>query len=160
MSHRPSSSVVTLRRARAGEGEDLGALLHAARVASIPAIPPPVHTKAETRQWFSSRVLPLSEVWVAEAGGRPVGVMVLRDGWIDQLYLEREWTGHGVGGRLLDHAKERRPGGLQLWTFQSNLGARRFYERHGFVAVEETDGSGNEERAPDVRYQWAPPPRR
>jgi hypothetical protein len=33
-----------------------------------------------------------------------------------------------------------------------NAGARRFYEREGFVAVDSTDGHGNEERAPDVRY--------
>ena len=43
----------------------------------------------------------------------------------------------------------------QLWTFQSNHGARRFYERHGFVAVQHTDGD-NEEGAPDVRYEWRP----
>jgi hypothetical protein len=51
-------------------------------------------------------------------------------------------------------------------TFQSNAGARRFYEREGFVAVEETDGRGNEEGAPDLRCVWpgravlspAPPP--
>jgi hypothetical protein len=34
--------------------------------------------------------------------------------------------------------------------------ARRFYERHGFVAVEHTDGAGNEEREPDVRFLWRP----
>ncbi len=33
--------------------------------------------------------------------------------------------------------------------------ARRLYERHGFVAVEETDDD-NVERAPDVRYTWRP----
>ena len=42
---------------------------------------------------------------------------------------------------------------VQLWTFQSNAGARRFYERHGFVAVQTTDGD-NEEQAPDIRYLW------
>ena len=58
-----------------------------------------------------------------------------------------EWTGNGLGSRLIEVAKRRRPGGLQLWTFQSNLGAQRFYERHGFSDAERTDGSGNEERA-------------
>jgi GNAT superfamily N-acetyltransferase len=146
--------VVNLRRAHPGEGAALGSLLHASRVASVPAIPPPVHTEAETREWFAARVLPASEVWVADAAGRAVAVMVLRDDWIDQLYVDAAWTGQGIGSRLLGLAKERRPGGLQLWAFQSNLRARRFYERHGFSAVEETDGSGNEERAPDVRYRW------
>ena len=49
-------------------------------------------------------------------------------------------------------ARQRQPGQLQLWAFQSNAGGRRFYERHGFAAVEFTDGAGNEERWPDVRY--------
>jgi len=35
---------------------------------------------------------------------------------------------------------------LSLWTFQQNLRARRFYERHGFVVVTETDGADNEEK--------------
>jgi len=48
--------------------------------------------------------------------------------------------------------KCRHPG-LQLWTFQANREARRFYERHGFTAVEETDGTTNEERLPDMRYK-------
>jgi hypothetical protein len=42
-----------------------------------------------------------------------------------------------------------------VWTFASNLGAQRYYERHGFVAVERTDGRDNEERAPDIRYVYA-----
>ena len=32
--------------------------------------------------------------------------------------------------------------------------AQRCYERQGFVAVERTDGAGNEEREPDVRLVW------
>ncbi|MBP1297227.1 hypothetical protein ACVL91_000454 [Bradyrhizobium elkanii] len=32
--------------------------------------------------------------------------------------------------------------------------ARRFYETRGFVADEETDVIGNEEREPGVRYRW------
>ena len=40
--------------------------------------------------------------------------------------------------------------GLQLWVFQRNVGARRFYERHGFTLTELTDGSRNEEREPDA----------
>jgi hypothetical protein len=34
--------------------------------------------------------------------------------------------------------------------------ARRFYERHGFVSVERTDGLHNEEREPDISYVWRP----
>jgi len=51
-------------------------------------------------------------------------------------------------------AKRERPGGLRLWTFESNTGAQRFYERHGFVATDRTDGRNNEEGAPDILYVW------
>jgi hypothetical protein len=49
-----------------------------------------------------------------------------------------------------------RPDGFELWVFAVNTRARRLYERHGLVAVEFTDGAGNEEGAPDVRYAWRP----
>jgi GNAT superfamily N-acetyltransferase len=83
-------------------------------------------------------------------------VLALSDGWLDQLYLVPEWRGRGVGDRFVELAKQRQPAGLQLWTFQVNEPAQRFYERHGFVAVERTDGATNEEREPDVRYVWQP----
>jgi hypothetical protein len=44
----------------------------------------------------------------------------------------------------------------QAETWVVNESAHRFYERHGFEPVEHTDGSGNEEREPDVRYVWPP----
>jgi GNAT superfamily N-acetyltransferase len=78
----------------------------------------------------------------------------LADGWVEQLYVDPEHTGAGIGSRLIELAKDRSPAGLQLWTFQANEGARRFYERHGFTVVELTDGAGNEEHQPDVRYAW------
>lgn len=86
--------------------------------------------------------------------GRLLGILVLDGGWIDQLYVDPAHTGRGVGGVLLETAKRERPGGLHLWTFVSNLRAQRFYERHGFVAVQHTDGSANEEHAPDIQYAW------
>jgi GNAT superfamily N-acetyltransferase len=117
-----------------------------------------VHTDADVRRWFAGVVLAEREVWLAEADGSGgvVGLMVLDGDWVDQLYVDPSWTGRGLGSRFVEQAKEVRPGGLDLWTFQSNVGAQRFYERHGFVALERTDGSGNEERSPDVRYAWRP----
>ena len=41
-------------------------------------------------------------------------------------------------------------------SFASNLPVQQFYVKHGFTEVERTDGAGNEERAPDIRYVWAP----
>lgn len=84
------------------------------------------------------------------------GLMVLDADWVEQLYTDPAWTGCGLGTRFVELAKQRRPGGLQLWTFASNVRAQRFYERHGFTVEEHTDGSGNEEKAPDLRYVWRP----
>jgi GNAT superfamily N-acetyltransferase len=78
--------------------------------------------------------------------------MILAPPRLEHLYLDPAWMGRGLGERLLALASERSPDGLELWTHQINAGARRFYERHGFTAVEETDGATNEERLPDVRY--------
>jgi GNAT superfamily N-acetyltransferase len=124
-----------------------------ARLAAIPLIPQPVHDEADVARWVAEVLIPDNGTWVAVVEDRVVALMSLRDGWIDQLYVDPLWQGHGLGTRLVDHAKQRSPAGLDLWTFQANAGARRFYERHGFAAVEWTDGD-NEEGAPDVRYHW------
>jgi len=115
---------------------------------------PPAHTDAEVLDWVRTGLLPAADTWVAVAAGSVVGFMALRDGWIEQLYIRQPWTRRGIGARLLALAQERQPDGLELWTFQVNAGARRFYERHGFAVAEMTDGAGNEERQPDVRYAW------
>jgi hypothetical protein len=52
--------------------------------------------------------------------------------------------------------KTLRPDGFGLWVFTSNTPARAFYAGHGFVETERTDGSDNEEHAPDVRMEWRP----
>ena len=84
-----------------------------------------------------------------------MALMVLDSEWIDQLYVDPASTRDGIGGALLDHAMRERPTGLKLWTFQSNLDARRFYEERGFIAIAMTTGD-NEEQAPDVCYEWRP----
>jgi GNAT superfamily N-acetyltransferase len=75
---------------------------------------------------------------------------------VNYLYVEPKMTGRGIGSALLEHATGRRPAGFTLWTFQQNMGARRFYERRGLSVVRLTDGEGNEERTPDALYAWRP----
>ena len=96
------------------------------------------------------------EVWIAENDVGVLGFAVLSSDQLLQIHVEPAQQGRGIGTRLLDQAKERRPAGFTLWTFQKNVGARRFYERHGLELVRLTDGEGNEEREPDVQYAWRP----
>jgi GNAT superfamily N-acetyltransferase len=142
-----------IRRAVPGEAGLLAALWLRSRTASIPSIPPTVHTDEEVHWWFEEVVLPTCEVWVADSRGEAIALMVLNQEWIDQLYVDPAATGRGIGGALLEHAMRLRPNGLKLWAFQSNLDARHFYEAHGFVATAMTTGN-NEEQAPDVCYEW------
>jgi hypothetical protein len=58
-----------------------------------------------------------------------------------------------VGAALLDRAKAQRSGGLTLWTFVANEGARRFYARQGFVEIGRSEGE-NEEGLPDLLFRW------
>ncbi|MBI4883437.1 MAG: GNAT family N-acetyltransferase [Actinobacteria bacterium] len=127
---------------------------------ALPTVPV-VHAPREVRRWMADEVVGRTDMWVAEVDGTIVGLLVLavdaKDvGWVEQLYLDPAWMGRGLGDRFVQLAKERVPGGLQLWTFQVNEPARRFYERHGFIAEQFTDGAGNEERSPDIRYRWSP----
>ena len=125
-----------------------------ARKAAAPLVPLPVHPDEEVLAHFATRVAPRADVHVAVEDGRVVAVLALQDGWVEHLYVLPERTGTGVGSRLLQLAKDRNPEGLQLWAFQSNEPALRFYAERGFVEVERTDGAGNLERAPDVRMAW------
>jgi GNAT superfamily N-acetyltransferase len=144
-----------IRGALPGEAGALAQLWLRSRAAAFPSIPPTVHTDEEVHQWFEEVVVQTREVWVADHAGEAVALMVLDREWIDQLYVDPPWMRRGVGGTLLGHAMRRRPTGLKLWTFQSNLDARRFYEERGFVAIATTMGD-NEEHAPDVCYEWRP----
>jgi GNAT superfamily N-acetyltransferase len=147
---------VVLRRAGAADAGAAADVWLRSFDAALPTVVRP-RGDDEVREYFRDVVVPLRETWVAEADGeRIVGVMVLNGDLLSQLYLDPEWRGRGLGDRFVTLAKERSPGGLSLWAFQVNKPAHRFYERHGFTAVEFTDGSGNEEREPDVRYVWRP----
>jgi len=118
---------------------------------------PPSHPDEAVRRWLVEELIPASETWVAvDAGGRVIALMALSPTMVEQLYVAPDWIGHGVGRRLLDLAKERRPDGLDLYCFLVNGRARRFYEANGFKAIATGDGSGNEERQPDIRYAWRP----
>jgi GNAT superfamily N-acetyltransferase len=150
---------VIIRRARLGDATAIAELYLRARRAGLAkgAIPPLVHDDEDVAGWVAQVVIPRLECWLAERGaGTVVGMLVLEDDWIDQLYVDPALTGAGIGAELIAVAKRERPDGLRLWTFVSNEGARRFYLRHGFHEVERTDGSRNEEGAPDILFAWSP----
>jgi GNAT superfamily N-acetyltransferase len=117
-------------------------------------VPASIHPEVGVREWFADVLLPDGQTWVALDDGRIVAVLTLDGDDLDQLYVDPGAAGHGVGSTLVELAKDLRPGGLALWTFQSNTRAQAFYRRHGFAEVRRTDGAENEERVSDIRMVW------
>lgn len=146
---------IVIRRAAGSDAAEVAEVWLRSFTAALPGVRR-AHTDDEVRAGIREVVVPGQETWVAVADGSVVAMMVREGNDLDQLYVDPAWQGRGIGGRLVDVAKGRAPSGLTLWTFQVNEAARRFYERHGFVARERTDGQRNEEREPDVRYEWRP----
>ena len=155
MGAKNSAAPIVIRRASAADAAEVANVYVASRRGAV-AYLPTVGTDAEIRAFVIDRMVPEQETWVAEAGGRIVAVMVLGAVEVDQLYVSPDNQRRGVGDCLLAHAKQLRPTGLRLHTFQKNTPARRFYEDRGFVAKKFTDGATNMEREPDVLYEWIP----
>ncbi|HEX3454683.1 MAG TPA: GNAT family N-acetyltransferase, partial [Gaiellaceae bacterium] len=86
--------------------------------------------------WFIDR----DEIWVDEESDTVTGFAGLNADTLTHIYVDPDRQGCGIGTVLLEHAKSLRSERLELWVFQKNEGARRFYERHGFRLVRLTDG--------------------
>lgn len=110
--------------------------------------------------WHHFSTLPSKQrVWIAQQGGRIAAFLAMSPGWpnwVDHLYVHPSAQNKGLGTALLNQAMLSAPQGFQLWTFCQNRGAQRFYERHGLIIAERTDGRRNEEGLADLRYVWRP----
>jgi GNAT superfamily N-acetyltransferase len=146
---------ISFRRATAADAAEVATVYIASRRGAA-AYLPTVGTDAEIRAFVIHQMVPERETWVAEDGDRMVAVLALHDDEVDQFYVAPGDQRRGVGDAMLAHAKCLRPAGLQLWAFQRNAPARRFYEARGFIAKKFTDGATNMEREDDVLYQWMP----
>lgn len=114
---------------------------------------PQIHSEEETRAFIAALVRE-AETWIAERDGRVVGFAVVDGGWLEHLYVHPSRFGTRTGTKLFQAVTARHPKGFQLWVFQQNTGARRFYERQGCALVRLTDGGANQERLPDALYVW------
>jgi len=137
------------------EADTVTALFLASRRDAMPRLRV-VRSEEETYAWMREVVFPRRSIRIAQFGNEIVGFAARDGAWLEHLYVKVGWYGRGIGRQLLEvmlnEARAVTPV-LRLYTFQSNLGARRFYERNGFTAVAFGDGSGNEEGEPDVRYE-------
>jgi GNAT superfamily N-acetyltransferase len=140
----------TIRRGSPGDTDSIGHIFVRARDAMTYLPPIKDEDRPQLGGWISAR----HEVWVIEEQSRVIGFAGLSPGWLDHLYMHPDSQRRGLGSMLLHYVKKRQPEGLQLWVFQKNAAARRFYERHDFRLEKLTDGSGNMECEPDALYFW------
>jgi ribosomal protein S18 acetylase RimI-like enzyme len=109
----------------------------------------------EAQKVFLDVIHPACDVWVGVDGGLVVAYLAMRGSYIDRLYVDPPHQRKGWGRRFIAFAKELQPRGLELHTHQQNQGARKFYERLGFVPVR-FGISPAPENSPDVEYHWRP----
>lgn len=139
-----------IRAARSTDAGKLGAMISDAVLSN--AWKPQLHSEAEDIAHMGA-LIDRGWIRVCERLGKVVGFIARDAQKIQSLYVTRDAQNSGIGTALLKEAMQMRDD-LELWTFAANTGAQRFYLRHGFAEVERTDGAGNEEGLPDIRYVW------
>ena len=113
---------------------------------------PRIHSRAQDLA-HASDMIALGWVTLAEDAGNVAAFAARNAHELNALYVAQHARGKGIGAALLREAQAHVPM-LVLWTFQANVGAQRFYLRHGFHEVGRTDGARNDERLPDIRFEW------
>lgn len=76
---------------------------------------------------------PCDWMLVAEIDGRVVGYIAVSRNHVENLYVDPEVQGRGVGRQLLAAVEERVLGPITLRCLLVNTRARSLYERCGFV---------------------------
>ena len=142
----------TLRSATAGDADAI-AEVYCASFRLLTFLPM-LHTEAEYRSFIGNVMLRDCDVIVAEDNSGIVSFLARQGEEVRLLYTRPDRVGLGAGTQLIEAAKKSGVAALELWCFQANTRARRFYEARGFRAIRFTDGAGNEEKTPDVRYRW------
>ncbi|SMX49176.1 GNAT family N-acetyltransferase [Maliponia aquimaris] len=147
-----SAPVIALRRADPADAGKLGAMITEAVTAR--AWKPRLHSGAEDIA-HAGLLIDRGWVTVADCDEETRGFIAREGDFIHALFVASRFQRRGLGAALLRDAQARCPR-LDLWTFERNLGAQRFYLRHGFVEVDRTRGD-NEEGLPDIHYRWQRP---
>lgn len=142
--------MIRLREARPTDAGAVGAIL--SEFVDTTDWMPRIHTRAEDLA-HAGALIERGWVTVAEKQGEVVG-FAAKDGCdLDALFVRADARGAGVGSRFIQEFKQKMDV-IDVWTFEANTAARRFYRRHGFMEVTRTDGARNDEKLPDIRYIW------
>jgi putative acetyltransferase len=116
------------------------------------------------RGWLAEHLSELAQNGVAILVGfdetkAPTGFVTIdpATGYLDQLCVTPRAQGRGLAKALLDEAKRRGPGVVELSVNDANPRARRFYEREGFEVVGKGVSALSGLAVTQMRWQDAPP---
>jgi ribosomal protein S18 acetylase RimI-like enzyme len=104
----------------------------------------------EVERWYAGKFAEWSWTQAAFDADVMAGFIALKDHHIDQLYVDPSQQRTGIGSVLLGKALNAVSGRITLDVFEENLGARAFYEKHGFEARDRW--MNTEEGAIDLLY--------
>lgn len=144
-----------IRPATPADAEVVARINRESRAEAMPWLPD-LHTPEEDVAWFRN-LLAGEPAWIFEENGEAVGYAAMKDGELHDLYVAPGAQRSGVGGALLAHVQAANPQGFRFWAFRDNTRARAFYDARGCVVVDSSE-DGNEEKLPDVQYEWLPIP--
>lgn len=113
---------------------------------------PDLHTVEGSISFSRNRLIDMYDTFVA--GEPTVGFISVEPGGdVAALYLHEGARSQGIGKQLLELVKTKHST-LELWVFQQNQRAVKFYEDNGFVEIRRTNGENNDEKLPDIRMRW------
>jgi ribosomal protein S18 acetylase RimI-like enzyme len=148
---------LTIRQAELGDAAEIASVYIASRKL-LQAYAPLTHSDKAIVDWVANTLIPSCDVTTALMNHKIIGLCVTSHekgfNWINQLYVHPQYINQGVGTALLKSTLRKLQASVRLYTFQANANASRFYEQHGFVAIEFSDGANNEERAADILYEY------
>jgi len=144
------TSAATLVEYDARRIDELVPMWRASFEAGVGIVDP--HPLSEQRDAFLTKVLQCNQVRLALVDDELVGFIAASVDSVAQLYVRVGFQRRGIGKQLLDWAKAQSSGSVWLYTFARNLGACRFYERNGFVAI--ARGFEPTWQLDDVKYRW------
>ena len=122
------SAQIVIRPAKPSEHETVQALVQTIADETFAYLFASSHVPIGESNWSSS--------WLAVSRGEIVGVMMTRDEWVTDLWVQRESRGTGAGGKLLAYAEreihDRGHETFRLRVVTSNTRAVDFYQHHGW----------------------------
>jgi GNAT superfamily N-acetyltransferase len=142
--HRSASRAVRIRRGRSGEGDRL-------REIAIASKSYWGYDVDRVREWasgadFTTEAIRFEDIQVAEVDGQAVGWAGLAPRGdvcrLDNLWVEPEWIGKGIGRRLFRRAAERALElGARSMEWEAEPNAIGFYEAMGARYLRDSDPS-------------------